>query len=148
MRLESRLVLITGSTTGVSSISKRDNPGLQFLDCPDNITSKTLEHVHTARAICMDRSLDECFQVRENRAKGAIVHMPSECGASGFARAVSLTPSWNQSIPVDLALGNPVSAVYDFKFDYNMNLAIRLKTMADTGQAVSFDGYMETKAVA
>ncbi|KAF4212956.1 hypothetical protein CNMCM5878_000587 [Aspergillus fumigatiaffinis] len=117
--------LMAGSSTAVSSMSKRDNPGLHFLDCPKGILDAPVETVHTARVICVDRDVEECYQVQENGVEGTIVHMPRECGGGGYARAVSLQPSHNQSVPAHLALRNPTSVVYDFRFDYNMPLVRR-----------------------
>lgn len=106
-------------------MSKRDNPGLHFLDCPVDIENAHVEHRHTVRVICLDRSEDDCFAVTKGGVEGTVVHLPNECGNSTFARAVSLIPSQDQSIPIDIALQNPTSAVYDFTFDYNMNLVRR-----------------------
>ena len=117
--------LIAGSSTGLSSMSKRDNPGLHFLDCPGNLLDDPLDKVHTARVICLNDNIEKCFSVRENGVEGTIVHMPLECGNGTYARAVSLVPSKNQAIPAELATENPTSAVYDFSFDYDLNLARR-----------------------
>ncbi|KAF7554596.1 hypothetical protein G7Z17_g2800 [Cylindrodendrum hubeiense] len=117
--------LIAGSNTVVSSMSKRDNPGIQFLGCPKEILDVPLEQIQTARVICMHGSLDDCFGVQKNGVEGTIVKMPEECGRSTYARAVSLTPSQDQNVPVELALEGPVSAVYDFSFDYNLGLVRR-----------------------
>jgi hypothetical protein len=54
---------------------------------------------------------------------------PDECGGPSWSRAVSLTPSANQSLPGGIARRNPTSIVYDFSFDYNIGLARR-----DTGK--------------
>ena len=52
--------------------------------------------------------------------------MPSECGDGTYARAVSLIPPQNQSVPVELAVNrNPTSAVYDLTFDYDVALVRR-----------------------
>lgn len=117
--------LMAGSSTAVTSMTKRDNPGLHFLDCPLDIMDVPLEQVQMARVICVDSSSDECFRVRENGVAGTIVHMPHECGEGSYVRAVSLEPAQNQAIPVHLALENPTSAVYEFRFDYNMGLVRR-----------------------
>lgn len=117
---------LAGSDTAVSSMSKRDNPGLHFLDCPCNILNQPLQSIQTARVICFDSDVNVCFGVRKNGVEGTIVHMPSDCGNGTYARAVSLIPSRNQSVPVELAMHrDPTSAVYDFTFDYDMALVRR-----------------------
>lgn len=117
--------LIAGSSTGLSSMSKRDNPGLHFVECPENVLGQPAEKVQTARVICLDDDVEKCFSVRENGVEGTIVHMPLECGNGTYARAVSLTPSKDQTIQATLGTRNPTSAVFDFSFDYNLNLARR-----------------------
>lgn len=121
----SAFFFIAGSDTVVSSMSKRDNPGIRFLGCPKNILDAPLEQIQTARVICMHGSLEDCFRVQQNGVEGTIVKMPEECGRGTYARAVSLTPSQDQNISVELALENSVSAVYDFSFDYNLGLVRR-----------------------
>ncbi|XEV07561.1 hypothetical protein FSHL1_012848 [Fusarium sambucinum] len=115
--------LLAGSDTALASMSKRDNPSLVFLDCPKEIHSQPVHQVQTARVICLGL-FEECFGVAKNGVEGTIVHMPTDCGSGSYARAVSLVPSQNQSIPVELARHRP-SAVYDFSFDYDMGLVRR-----------------------
>ncbi|RGP61415.1 glycosyl hydrolases family 18 [Fusarium longipes] len=115
--------LIAGSDTGLASMSKRDNPNLVFLDCPKEISSQPVHQVQTARVICLGL-FEECFGVAKDGVEGTVVHMPTDCGSGSYARAVSLVPSQNQSIPVELARHRP-SAVYDFSFDYDMGLVRR-----------------------
>ncbi|KAI0123659.1 hypothetical protein BJ170DRAFT_659563 [Xylariales sp. AK1849] len=117
--------LLAGSSTAVSSMSKRDNPGIHFLDCPADILQAPTVKLHVARVICLGHSPDDCFGVRLNGVEGTIVHMPQECGNGTYVRAVSLEPSRNQAVPVQLAMENPTSAVYDFTFDYNTALVRR-----------------------
>ncbi|KAJ5057413.1 hypothetical protein PSV09DRAFT_2197870, partial [Bipolaris maydis] len=50
---------------------------------------------------------------------------PDECGGPSWSRAVSLTPSLDQSLPEKVARRSPTSIVYDFKFDYNIGLVRR-----------------------
>jgi hypothetical protein len=117
--------LMAGSDTAVSTLSKRDNPGLHFLDCPVGILDAPMDKAHTARIICLNAPEKDCFRVRLNGVEGTIVHMPQECGNGTYVRAISLEPSRNQAVPVELALQNPTSAVYEFKFDYNTALVRR-----------------------
>lgn len=105
-------------------MSKRDNPNLHFLDYPQKIFDRPKDEVQTARVICTG-AFEECFGVEKGGVAGTVVHMPVECGSGSYARAVSLVPSQNQSIPIDIALEEPTSAVYDFTFDYNMGLVRR-----------------------
>lgn len=117
--------LLAGSDTALASMSKRGNPGIHFLDCPENLMDAAGDKTHSARVICMDGDVASCFAVTKNGVEGTIVHMPDTCGNGSYARAVSLEPSQDQSIPVELAMENPTSAVYDFVFDYNMALVRR-----------------------
>ncbi|OAL51441.1 hypothetical protein IQ07DRAFT_586945 [Pyrenochaeta sp. DS3sAY3a] len=121
--------LIAGHSSAVSSMRKRDNPGLEFVDCPHDILQRPNHEIQTARIVCMHQNVTDCFRVQENGVKGTIVHMPNECGGPSWSRAVSLEPSANQTVPKELAQRNPTSVVYDFKFDYNIALARR-----DTGR--------------
>ncbi|RSL40913.1 hypothetical protein CEP54_015977 [Fusarium duplospermum] len=117
--------LISGSDTAVSSMSKRDNPGLHFLDCPPNLLETPLHEPQSARVICLSGTFEQCFGVDKNGVKGTIVKMPDECGAGTYARAISLVPSQNQTFPAAISHADPISAVYDFTFDYNMQLVRR-----------------------
>jgi chitinase len=92
-------------------MSKRDNPGLHFLDCPADVGVAPIHKQHTARIICVDGSEADCFGVANGGVEGTIVHLPIECGNGSYARALSLVPSQNQSIPVEIALQDPSSAV-------------------------------------
>ncbi|SPJ91021.1 uncharacterized protein FTOL_13423 [Fusarium torulosum] len=115
--------LLAGSDTSLASMSKRNNPNLVFLDCPKEIHSQPVHQAQTARVICLG-VFEECFGVAKDGVEGTVVHMPTDCGSGSYARAVSLVPSQNQSIPVELARHHP-SAVYDFSFDYDMGLVRR-----------------------
>lgn len=117
--------LIAGSDTAVASMSKRDNPGVHFLDCAEDPLKLPLGQAQTARVICLSGDLEECFGVQKNGVEGTIVKMPDGCGSGTYARAISLDLSKNQSIQKDLLMDGTVSAVYDFTFDYNMSLVRR-----------------------
>ncbi|KAJ6194672.1 hypothetical protein J3E72DRAFT_198535 [Bipolaris maydis] len=117
--------LIAGHSSAVSSMRKRDNPGLEFIDCPHDILKRPNHEIQTARIVCMHQNVTDCFRVEENGVEGTIVHMPDECGGPSWSRAVSLTPSLDQSLPEKVARRSPTSIVYDFKFDYNIGLVRR-----------------------
>ena len=117
--------LIAGSSTAVTSMKKRDNPGLEFLDCPQDILSQPDHEQQTARVICLTANVTECFQVRQGGVEGTVVQMPDECGGPSWARAVSLQVSRDQHVSEHIAKRGPTSAVYDFTFDYNMPLVRR-----------------------
>jgi chitinase len=119
------LFLTAGSDTAVTSMKKQDNPGLLFLDCPEDVLSKPLESIQTARVICLHSEPETYFGVRKNGVKGTIVHMPDECGGGSWSRAVSLEPSQDQAVPTEIAMKNPTSAVYNFSFDYKIRNARR-----------------------
>lgn len=121
--------LIAGHSSAVSSMKKRDIPGLEFLDCPHDILERPDHELQTARIICMQSNVTDCFRVEENGVEGTIVQMPDECGGPSWSRAVSLTLSADQTIPDHISERNPTSAVYDFTFDYNIGLVRR-----DTGR--------------
>jgi hypothetical protein len=70
--------LIAGSSAAVTSLNKRDNPGIVFLDCPSDVFSTSVRTIQTARVICMDDDLDKCFGVRYRGVEGTVVHMPEE----------------------------------------------------------------------
>ncbi|KAJ8110045.1 hypothetical protein OPT61_g7002 [Boeremia exigua] len=117
--------LIAGHSSAVSSMRKRDNPGLEFIDCPHDILDRPNHEIQTARIVCMHQNVTDCFRVEENGVEGTIVHMPDECGGPSWSRAISLTPSLDQSLPGKVARRGPTSVVYDFKFDYNIGLVRR-----------------------
>jgi chitinase len=68
--------LLAGSSTGLSSVSKRDNPGLHFLNCPADVENAHDEHRHTARIMYLDSSRNDCFTITEGGVEGTIVHLP------------------------------------------------------------------------
>ncbi|KAF5862395.1 hypothetical protein ETB97_011752 [Aspergillus alliaceus] len=104
--------LVASSYTAVTSMSKRDNPGLEFGDCPADVLSRPNEEHQTG--------------VQEGGVEGTVVQMPEECGGPSWARAVSLTLSKNQTVPGHLAKrGETTSPVFDFTFDYNTALVRR-----------------------
>lgn len=114
-----------GSDISLTSMKKRDNPGLHFLSCPKDVLQKPNEHHQVARVICLDEDVSDCFRVRNGGVEGTVVQMPDECGGSSFARAVSLTRSKNQSVSSHLSGAAPDPTVYDFTFDYNIPLVRR-----------------------
>lgn len=117
--------LIAGSDTAVSSMSKRDNPGLHFLDCPANLLDHALETQQTVRIVCLSGPTKDCFGVEKGGVEGTVVKMPDNCGNGTYTRAISLKPSRNQTLPTDLANEGLLSDVYDFTFDYNMGAVRR-----------------------
>ncbi|CAG7942048.1 unnamed protein product [Penicillium salamii] len=118
--------LVAGSYTAVSSMSKRENPGLEFIDCPSDILSRSNDEHQTVRVVCYSENVPDCFRVQEGGVEGTVVQMPEECGGTSWARAISLTLSQNQTVPGHLAKrGSTTSPVFDFKFDYNTALVRR-----------------------
>ncbi|CAG8939269.1 unnamed protein product [Penicillium salamii] len=120
-------LLLAGESHAVSRLRRRDNEPepFHFLDCPSNITDAPKDQIHTARVVCLSDDLNGCFQVMERGVEGTIVEMPDNCAPETFARAVSLEPSQNQVVSAKIKKRNPTSKVYDFKFDYNMDLSRR-----------------------
>lgn len=119
---------MAGSDTLVSSARKRDDGrGLHFLDCPPHVLDQPNDRVQTARVICLDSLEEDCLAMAKGGVEGTVVHMPHDCGNSSFARAVSLVPSQDQSVPVALLTDgrSPSSAVFDFSFDFDMPLVRR-----------------------
>ncbi|KAK9323869.1 hypothetical protein V1517DRAFT_319145 [Lipomyces orientalis] len=82
-----------------SQLPRKDNPGIHFLEYPKGILDVPLHQFQTARIMCMHVSLKEYFAVEKGGVEGTIVQMP-ECGLSTYARAVSLTLSQGQKVPV------------------------------------------------
>ncbi|KAH6710830.1 hypothetical protein BKA61DRAFT_737735 [Leptodontidium sp. MPI-SDFR-AT-0119] len=113
-------ILFAGNQNLLSKMKKRDNgaTGVEFLDCPSDVRLLPSDEPRTVRVICLDGTL-ECFSVRQGGTEGTLVSMSDACGG-GFARAISLELSRNQSLPIDIARQNPTSAVFDFIFDYDM----------------------------
>ncbi|CAG8071629.1 unnamed protein product [Penicillium olsonii] len=120
-------LLLAGESHAVSRLRRRDNEPepFHFLDCPSNVTGAPKDQIHTARVVCLSDDLNGCFQVMERGVEGTIVEMPDNCAPDTFARAVSLEPSQNQVVSAKIKKRNPTSKVYDFKFDYNMDLSRR-----------------------
>lgn len=121
--------LIAGEGSAVTSMKKRDNPGLEFVDCPYDVLSRPNHELQTARIICMHSNITDCFKVEAGGVEDTIVQMPDECGGPSWSRAISLTRSFNQTLPKHIAERIPTSDVYDFQFDYNIGLVKR-----DTGR--------------
>jgi hypothetical protein len=114
-----------GSDMGLTSIKKRDNPGLHFLSCAKDVLQRPNEEHQVARVICLDDEVTNCLRVRNGGVEGTVVQIPDECSGSSFARAVSLEPSKDQTVPAHLKRDASNSTVYDFTFDYNIPLMRR-----------------------
>jgi hypothetical protein len=54
---------------------KRENPGLEFLDCPQDILNRPNHEIQTARIACTHQNVTDCFRVKENGVEGTIVQM-------------------------------------------------------------------------
>jgi|SRR5690242_6318608 len=67
------------------------------------------------RIVCLAVFLSFCDTLTPT-SEGTQIHYPDHCTEP--ARA--LEPSMNQSVPVEIVLQNPTSAVYYFTFDYDM----------------------------
>ncbi|KZF20785.1 hypothetical protein L228DRAFT_179448 [Xylona heveae TC161] len=114
-------LLFAGAEEAVSRMKKRDGEtdGIQFLSCPKDPHSRGDDELQHARVVCLNEEISTCFPVQKAGVEGTLVSMPRECGG-GFARAVAMILSSNQSIPDDIATRNPTSPVFDFAFDYDM----------------------------
>lgn len=77
--------LIEGSDTAVSSMSRRDNPGLHFLDCPANLLDHALETQQTVRIVCLSGPTKDCFGVEKGGVEGTVVKMPSTSVRGSFS---------------------------------------------------------------
>ncbi|CAG8417708.1 unnamed protein product [Penicillium salamii] len=95
------LFLVAGSYTAVSSMSKRDNLGLEFIDCPADVLSRPNDEHQTIRVVCYSENVPECFRVLECGVEGTVIQIPEECGGTSWARAISLTLSQNQQLQCD-----------------------------------------------
>jgi hypothetical protein len=117
--------LVAGSYSAVTSMKKRDNPGLEVVECPSDVLSRPDDEHQTARIVCTSEDVPDCFRVQHGGVEGTVVQMPDECGGPSFARAVSLTLSANQTLPGHLQKRRITSPVFDFTFDYNIALVRR-----------------------
>jgi hypothetical protein len=95
----------------VSSMKKRDNPGLEFLDCPHNILERPDHEVRMARFICTQNNVTDCFRVKEGGVEGTVVQMPDECGGPSWSREVSLELAADQTILAHIQKRNSTSVV-------------------------------------
>jgi chitinase len=77
-------LLLAGESHAVSRLRRRDNEPepFHFLDCPSNVTDAPLDHIHTARVVCLSDDLNGCFQVMERGVEGTIVEMPDNVSLS------------------------------------------------------------------
>lgn len=120
-------VLIAGDSSSVANLKRRagQREPFTFLDCPQDVLSRPDEERQIARVVCLSPDVEGCFQVTERGVEGTIVEMPDDCAGNTFARAISLVVSQNQDIPEEMAKRSPTSKVYDFSFDFNLNLIRR-----------------------
>ena len=70
--------LMAGSDSAITSMKRKDSPGLIFLDCPKDMLSAPFDVIQRARVICVSEDHNKCFGVRKNGVEGTIVHMPDE----------------------------------------------------------------------
>lgn len=71
-------LLLAGESHALSRLRRRDNEPepFHFLDCPSNVKDAPLDHIHTARVVCLSDDLNGCFQVMHRGVEGTIVEMP------------------------------------------------------------------------
>ncbi|TGO46100.1 hypothetical protein BCON_0345g00010 [Botryotinia convoluta] len=122
-------MIVSGDSSSVSNLKKRDGMAepFVFLDCPSNVHEDDSSLVHTTRVVCLGLDLKGCFQVLEGGVEGTIVEMPDNCAETHSLGQYLL------KFPED-AIGKrtTTSKVYDFRFDFNMELAKKDKDTPTT----------------
>ncbi|KAJ4386833.1 hypothetical protein N0V93_009731 [Gnomoniopsis smithogilvyi] len=140
--------LVAGESFAVSKLRRRDGEPepFTFLDCPEDPVAQNPEKLQTARVVCLSEDVEGCFRVMEKGVEGTIIEMPDNCAKDTFARAVSLNMSDNQQIPAEIrGKRTPTSVVFDFSFDYNMDLLRRDSTQVSVRMDYSnVEGYWKS----
>ncbi|KAF5846481.1 hypothetical protein GGP41_003866, partial [Bipolaris sorokiniana] len=104
--------LIAGHSSTVSSMPKRDNLGLEFIDCPHDVLKRPNHEIQTARIVCMHQNVTDCFRVEENGVEGTIVHIIrlDYSNVPGYWYAMVDTPEGSQN--------RDLKSLVDRFFDY------------------------------
>ncbi|KAF5632041.1 hypothetical protein F52700_6559 [Fusarium sp. NRRL 52700] len=147
----SGVLLAVGESHGLAQLQKRDGQPdpFVFLDCPANVLDQPVNQIQKARVACASEDVDGCFRVMERGVEGTLVEMPEECAPNSFARAISLEPAEDQTMPDHLAKRyTPTSPIYEFSFDFNKHerradaeVAIRMDLTNVNGQ---WDGQVDS----
>ncbi|THV55841.1 hypothetical protein BGAL_0003g00830 [Botrytis galanthina] len=118
------MVVIDGPADIVTSLSKRDDSHIEFLDC-DSAEKRDPKLVYTVRYICMDDSPESnCDAVHQGGAEGTIVKLPEGCGFGTYGVVSAIRLSNNLTVEHELRqrTPSPNPPVYemDIKYDYTL----------------------------
>jgi hypothetical protein len=114
------MIVIDGPKSAVTSVNKRDNSHLEFLDC-DKAEGEARQ---TVRYICLNPGSDSnCDDMLLDGIEGTVLKMPDNCGPGTHAVAHKVHVSSNQTRPSHLA--DVAGPVMELTFDYNFGLVKR-----------------------
>lgn len=109
--------LVTSDSYATTSLRKRagEPEPFTFIDCPRHVLDQPADFLQSARVVCLNENIEDCFRVLERGVEGTLVEMPDnvrlalrsvrshierkasdpslikQCGRNSIARAVSLT---------------------------------------------------------
>ncbi|KAM7210667.1 Mutanase [Rhypophila decipiens] len=114
-------LVISGPSDVLSSLTRRSNSHVQFLDCDASKKKQDEGVVYTARYICTDNSPESnCNAVHEGGANGTVVELPEDCGFAKYGVVHDIRTSANGGIPWNLRGRVPAnSTVYEMDFSYD-----------------------------
>lgn len=70
--------LITSDSYATTSLRKRagDPEPFTFIDCPMHVLDRPVDEPQTARVICLNENVEDCFRIMERGVEGTMVEMP------------------------------------------------------------------------
>ena len=114
------MIVIDGPKFAVTSVNKRDNSHLEFLDC-NQVEGESRQ---TVRYICLNSGSDpNCDDMLIGGIEGTILKMPDNCGPGTHAVAHKVHVASNQTHPGHLP--ELIGPVMELTFDYNFGLVKR-----------------------
>ena len=71
--------LIASDSYATTSLRKRagEPEPFTFMDCPRHVLDQPVEKQQTARVICLNDNIEDCFRVMERGVEGTMVEMPN-----------------------------------------------------------------------
>lgn len=121
------MVVIDGPADVVTSLSKRDNSHIEFLNC-ESTEKRDPKLVYTVRYICMDDSPESnCDAVHQGGAEGTIVKLPEGCGFGTYGVVSAVRLSNNLTVEHELRqrTPSPNPPVYEMDITYDYTLVKR-----------------------
>ncbi|KAF7884611.1 uncharacterized protein EAF02_004947 [Botrytis sinoallii] len=121
------MVVIDGPADVVTSLSKRDDSHIEFLDC-EPTEKRDPKSIYTVRYVCMNDSTESNSDaVHQGGAEGTIVKLPEGCGFGtyGVVRAIRLSNNLTVEHELRQRTPSPNPPVYEMDITYDYTLVKR-----------------------